>query len=48
MFASQYNCTFALRWGTILTVFIDGKKERFDELAYLNVKLQQSSSFVTV
>lgn len=37
MFVSQFNCTFAQRKGTVITIYVDGKLERHEELAYLTI-----------
>jgi hypothetical protein len=48
MFATQFNCTFAQRKGTVITIYVDGKLERHDELAYQTIQLQEDHSHVTV
>lgn len=48
MFALQYNCLYSQRKGPVMTIHINGKLERLDELVYFQMQVPEKNNSVFV
>lgn len=46
MFAKQYGCTFAYRKSQVISIQVEDRVERYEELAYTQLRLKEGCSKV--